>query len=280
ESGLEPLGNGWTITLVRRTPLTQEIDLARQGELDAEVLEKGYDKLTMVAQELSEKMERCVKYPVSTQVPQEDTDSFLDAISAAKQAAAQSSAQAATSATQAATSATQAATSATQAGTSATQAGTSATQAASSATAAENSATSASQSVSQIQTVVASKADVGLGNLTDAGKIQVTHLAMPSNVYDNLTIGATGDQYTAPADGYFQLNAKLSNAGNASVDSTSAAYMSQVCYISSSSNWIRLFLPVQKGTAVKLYYYPGLSSSVTNTFQFIYAIGSESEKQS
>jgi hypothetical protein len=67
QSGKEPLENGWSITVVRQTPLTQEIDLIRQGELDAEVLEKGYDKLTLMVQELNEKVTRSIKYPVSTQ---------------------------------------------------------------------------------------------------------------------------------------------------------------------------------------------------------------------
>ncbi len=50
-----PLQTGWKISLIRRTPLTQEIDLLRHGMLDAEVLESGYDKLTLISQELEEK---------------------------------------------------------------------------------------------------------------------------------------------------------------------------------------------------------------------------------
>ncbi len=65
-SDRDPLAAGWTITLLRHTPLTQEIDLLCQGEFDAEVLEQGYDKLTLLAQELSEELDRCMKYPVST----------------------------------------------------------------------------------------------------------------------------------------------------------------------------------------------------------------------
>ncbi len=67
DSEMEPLATGWLITLVRCTPLTQGIDLLRQGELDAEVLEQGYDKLTYLIQELSERVDRCMKYPVSAQ---------------------------------------------------------------------------------------------------------------------------------------------------------------------------------------------------------------------
>lgn len=100
-SGKPPLPAGWSITLVRQTPLTQEIDLVRQGELDAEVLEDGYDKLTFMVQELDEKVSRSIKYPVSVHVSDQETDTFLQNILAIKQdtlnasAAAVSSAQAA-----------------------------------------------------------------------------------------------------------------------------------------------------------------------------------------
>lgn len=84
-SGKPPLAEGWTLTLERQTPLTQEIDLIRQGEVDAEVLESGYDKLTLMVQELNEKVSRSIKYPVSTSVEDLETDSFLKNILAIKQ---------------------------------------------------------------------------------------------------------------------------------------------------------------------------------------------------
>ena len=97
-SGKDPLATGWKITLVRQTPSTQEIDLLRQGELDAEVLEQGYDKLTLITQELAEKVDRCIKYPVSTQPENLETDTFLANILAAKQDAVTASSQAASAA--------------------------------------------------------------------------------------------------------------------------------------------------------------------------------------
>jgi len=84
-SGKEPLAEGWSITLARRTPLTQEIDLLRQGELDAEVLEDGYDKLTLIVQELDEKISRSIKYPVSSRVDDLETENFLKTILNIKQ---------------------------------------------------------------------------------------------------------------------------------------------------------------------------------------------------
>lgn len=91
ESGKSPLAAGWSITLVRQTPLTQEIDLIRQGELDAEVLEGGYDKLTLLVQELNEKVSRSIKYPVSAQPSDLETDNFLKNILSVKQDAVNAS---------------------------------------------------------------------------------------------------------------------------------------------------------------------------------------------
>ena len=105
ESGLAPLSEGWSLTVLRRTPMTQEIDLIRQGELDAEVLEEGYDKLTLLVQELNEKMERSVKYPASALVSDSETEAFLNDLNTQRQQAQDAASQAELSAQQAQTSA-------------------------------------------------------------------------------------------------------------------------------------------------------------------------------
>jgi len=87
ESGLPPLASGATITLVRTTPQTQQMDLIRQGDLDAEALEQAYDKLTLLVQELKEVLARCIKYPVSSAVNTTDSESFLRKIDEARSAA-------------------------------------------------------------------------------------------------------------------------------------------------------------------------------------------------
>ncbi len=63
QSGLEPILATDKITLIRRTPITQDIDLQTGGVLDAQTLEGGYDKAAMIMQELEEKLERAVKFP-------------------------------------------------------------------------------------------------------------------------------------------------------------------------------------------------------------------------
>lgn len=56
-------------------------------------------------------------------------------------------------------------------------------------------------------------ANADLNNLTSDGKSKVSNLAMPSNSYMNLTLGASGSSYILPADGYVMLQ-KNSTAAN------------------------------------------------------------------
>lgn len=79
-SGLAPLPENWTITLLRHTPPTQEVDLLRQGELDAEVLEQAYDKLTLLVQELGEETARCIKYPASVEPASPGAGEFFNQV--------------------------------------------------------------------------------------------------------------------------------------------------------------------------------------------------------
>ena len=134
-SGLDPLPTGSTLTLIRQTPLTQEIDLHSGGALDAEQLETGYDKLTYLLQELKEQVARCIKYAVA-KTDIHTAEQFLSDITTA-------AANAATSATSAATSATTASEKASQASTSQVLAAGYATDASNYASAASDSATSA-----------------------------------------------------------------------------------------------------------------------------------------
>ena len=136
-SGLDPLASGYKITLIRQTPLTQQIDLHSGGVLDAEQLESGYDKLTLLVQELKTQLDRCIKYAVSNASPQA-AEQFLTDIT--------------TAATNAANSATAAAGSASTASTKASNAAASETAAAGYATSAYNYSQAANGYVSDAQT--------------------------------------------------------------------------------------------------------------------------------
>ena len=52
---------GYTLTLSRNIPITQEVDLENRRSVAPEVLEDAYDKLTQIAQDLSEQVGRAVK---------------------------------------------------------------------------------------------------------------------------------------------------------------------------------------------------------------------------
>ncbi len=74
EPGTEPapelqppkLPVGWKIVLLRDVPLTQEMDLVTQGPYLAEDVERAFDKITFIAQQLAEKLGRVLIGPVSS----------------------------------------------------------------------------------------------------------------------------------------------------------------------------------------------------------------------
>lgn len=119
------------------------------------------------------------------------------------------------------------------------------------------------------------KTDTDAGNLSTAGKSLISGLGMPSNRYIDLTLGASGTEYTAPANGYFYL-AKSSTASGqtASIrvykDGTTDILYGQE-YPSWSSNVnIKYTWYVRKGTKTVIDYTLG---GTTNNFRFIYAEG-------
>lgn len=99
---------------------------------------------------------------------------------------------------------------------------------------------------------------------------QVAHMAMPSDKYIDLTLGASGTTYTAPADGWFIYRADAST-DNGYINMTSST---RLCSIS-TTNSVRLvggFIACKKGDEVQVDYSP---LSVIPWFRFVYAVGSE-----
>ncbi len=121
-------------------------------------------------------------------------------------------------------------------------------------------------------------ADTNLSNLTNLGKAQIAHLAMPSDKYTDLTLGASGSDYTAPSDGWYYLKYN-------STSSTCAAVMEvrlngSILYGLNNSITAGTYNPqttlfVRKGTTMKLSHQNG----TVHFFRFIYAQGTESEAQ-
>ena len=123
------------------------------------------------------------------------------------------------------------------------------------------------------------KADTDLTNITDSAKVMISGLGMPSDTYTDLTLGASGSTYTAPADGYFVL--LMNTVNNTNMVVGLAAGVGRVGFTTVipannnlQSNNFGSFIPVKKGDAASVFY-----SGVTSAFRFrfVYAVGSESE---
>lgn len=114
------------------------------------------------------------------------------------------------------------------------------------------------------------KANTDLANVTNTGKSTAAGWAMPSGTHVNLTLGASGSTYTAPADGWFNVDFIATNAnGFIALYGTTA--------ISATANsgryGLAVSLAVKKNTVISILYGNGSAES----FKFIYAVGSESE---
>lgn len=98
--------------------------------------------------------------------------------------------------------------------------------------------------------------------------ISSSGFGLPSDNYDDLSLGATGTSYTAPADGYCFINKAATGAGQY-ITITSGAH-GLIIRSHASGDVLRLMLPVRKGKKYKLDYTAG---GTTNQFRFIYAEG-------
>ena len=99
----------------------------------------------------------------------------------------------------------------------------------------------------------------------------IAEQAMPSNKYINLTLGASNSQYTAPANGYFQIS-KTAGVSGAQVNfSTPDNGFGALFYSGASTgSYCKGFLPVKKGQTINIQY---SATGATNLFRFIYAEG-------
>lgn len=108
--------------------------------------------------------------------------------------------------------------------------------------------------------------------LTNSDMRWVTNWSFPARRWINLSLGASGSTYTAPANGYFY--ASFGNAGGAScyakMINTSTNLASQNQLYSNYGN-IVMVLPFAKGDVLVIKY----SNIVGLDFKFVYAIGEQ-----
>lgn len=129
----------------------------------------------------------------------------------------------------------------------------------------------ASSITNELNLDVADMADKDFSNITSAGTSLASGWSMPSSRYIDLTLGASGATYTAPANGYFTF---LANAGNSTSSCIMINNSNILCAQGKSGGYNNSYyvsIPVKKGQSMELYYNAGSLSSVD--FRFIYAEG-------
>lgn len=120
----------------------------------------------------------------------------------------------------------------------------------------------------QITEALSEKLDIDLNNLPVSGKSTICGLGKPSGRYINLTLGATGSTYTAPANGWAAWGGQFSTAaGNLSIGNDS--FYSQGT-ATSGAQYIGVYIPVKKG---ENFYVDYAQVSATVLFRFIYDEG-------
>lgn len=99
----------------------------------------------------------------------------------------------------------------------------------------------------------------------------MAHMAMPSDKFINLELGATGTTYTAPADGFIHFRKKCTTIGQ-----NIFILVSNLLTLSDKSTAdnlnVGVLVPVKKGTSFTCQY---SADGETIYFKFIYAVGSE-----
>ena len=107
-----------------------------------------------------------------------------------------------------------------------------------------------------------------LTRVADLSDSYISGLGMPSRRYINLTLGASGSTYTAPANGYVFIN-KTTGVTNAYITIDALNISSGViCQLPFADNALKAFMPLRKGQQFKVYYN---ATGATNAFCFIYA---------
>lgn len=112
-------------------------------------------------------------------------------------------------------------------------------------------------------------------SLTRANSAEIAGFGMPSNFFEELSYPASGDDVTAPANGYFVANAQTASNGayvQLAIRNENTVYgtVASGDAWSGQSSFIKCFVPVLKGDNVGIYY-TNLTSD--KKLYFVYAQG-------
>lgn len=111
-------------------------------------------------------------------------------------------------------------------------------------------------------------ADISLSNINSTAKAKIANLAMPSNSYIDLTLGASGSTYTAPADGYYSFAKKPTAIGQQMYIGVESG--ARFGLHASVLNYLQATIPVKKNDIVQLTQNLGGDTAI---WRFTYAQG-------
>lgn len=218
DEAADAVPSGDYVLVCRETPISQEEDSSNTN-FKSKDIERIADKLTMIEQELADKLSRAIAYdPVQYHEVGTNAKDYIDLMAQYRDSAAASSADAANSKTQAAASATAAATSAQNAATSESNAASSATAASNSAAAAAASEQHTIQNEELLQEYVdqaEESANTAVANATQA--------ASSATSAANSAASASQDAESSSASAATASQAATSASSSASAASASAS---------------------------------------------------------
>lgn len=128
---------------------------------------------------------------------------------------------------------------------------------------------------SNIQTQLDSKADANITAngtiLNTQGKSLISGLSMPSDNLTNLTVGASGTIYTAPANGYFIYKDTATTVGAISFENLTNTM--RVSNTANGDGWLRdISIPAKAGDIIRMNYQ---NLGTSQVFRFVYTEGEE-----
>lgn len=122
----------------------------------------------------------------------------------------------------------------------------------------------------RIEEKLVDKVDTNASNLNAEGKSLIATYSMPSDKYIDLTVGASGTTYTAPANGWFVINGSATGAGAwITLTGVSNTPINTMTVGVGAGQGMQCFIPCRKSDGVALAWW----SANMNNFRFVYAEG-------
>ena len=127
--------------------------------------------------------------------------------------------------------------------------------------------------VGAISEALNNKVDLNQLNTNEQGLEYVSGLSMPSSRYIDLTLGSSGTQYIAPANGYYNTYWTASSNNQYLTLENITNQFATTSFSVANYNTVRCWLPVKKGDVVQT----GYSVGTLNYIRFYYAEGESEE---